>query len=307
MIYVEKINSWVRLLFPERKILNFELSLGKTLILFLVLWALFSVAGTLIPADGFVGFDWVHFWGQGSVPPFYPPWTGIIISLLSWPTLVGTTLAAVTTATILRARHPISVISALLALPLFWTTFLGQLEGIVVLGLLGLPWLTPLALVKPQISIFAFGAKRSYVLAFVIFLSLSILVWGLWPLRTLSTNVYYAEGRYAQDISLGLWGAFIALPLLWLSRGDMDMLMVGGAFMTPHLIPYNLLLVVPAIARLKPVPALIACTLSWLPFSANWLGEWGWWLGWLFIIWLWVNLALDRYPAFGRKRSSKTH
>ena len=71
-----------------------------------------------------------------------------------------------------------------------------------------------------------------------------------------------------------MWiGAIAALPMLWFSRGDVDMLMISGAVMTPHLIPYNMLPFTPAIARLKPLPALAAAVLSWLPFSANWLGR----------------------------------
>ncbi len=118
-----------------------------------------------------------------------------------------------------------------------------------------------------------------------------------------AVNSYYAEGRYIQDISIGIAGVFVALPMFWFSRGDMDMLMLSGAFVTPHLIPYNMLPFTSAIARLKPIPAVIACLLSWLPFSANWLGSWGWWLGWLFVIWLWGWLAASRY--FGVNRALK--
>lgn len=281
-------------LFPEVEIFHFKLTFGKKLLLFFGLSILFSFAGMMIPANGLVGFDWVNFWGQRRVPPFYPPWTEAVIKLLSWPALVGITLASVATSAIARARHMLSVTVVFFTLPVLWTVFLGQLEGLVVLGLLGLPWLTPLALVKPQVSIFAFGAKKSFLVALFVFLLISVVIWGFWPSRTLNTNQYYEEGRYVDDISLGLWGAFIAIPLFFASRGDMDMLMLAGVFMTPHLIPYNLLPVVPAIARLKPGSAIIALILSWLPFSANWIGNNGWWLGWIFVLWLWTSLALDR-------------
>jgi hypothetical protein len=125
---------------------------------------------------------------------------------------------------------------------------------------------------------------------------LSLIIWGLWPLRLFSINSYFGEGRYEQDISIGLWGILIALPLMWFSRGDIDMLMLAGAFVSPHLIFYNLLPVVPAIARLKPASAAVAALFSWLPLSANWFGPIGWWLGWLFVGWLWISLFFDRYP-----------
>ena len=289
------INKIMETLFPERSITR-KIPLYKQLLLCIVLYCFFYIGSNVIFADNYRGFDWVFFWGINHVPPFYPPWTSLVIYLLNWHSLVSITLTAILLAVLLRATHLISASLVFFTLPLFWTIFLGQLEGLSVLGILWLPWLAPLALIKPQISFFAFGAKKIYLIGLVIFLLISILIWGLWPIQTLSTNSFYTEGRSEKDISIGLYGIFIAIPLLWLSRGDIDMLMVAGAFFTTHLIPYNLLPVIPSIARLKPFPALIAVLLSWLPFSAIWLGPKGWWLGWLFIIWLWTALAFDRYP-----------
>jgi hypothetical protein len=255
----------------------------------------FAAAATLIPANGFVGFDWVNHFGRGRVPSIYPPWTSFV-AFLSWPALVGLTFAAVGLAVLKRAVHPSSAVFALLTLPLFWTVFLGQLEGLVVLGLLGLPWLAPLVLLKPQVSFFAFAARRSYLVAAGAFLVLSVLIWGPWPARMLAIQAYYPGGRYIQDIALGWWGLPLALPLLWWSRGDMDLLMAGGVFASLHLLPYNLLPIVPAIARLSPRAAALACIFSWLPFAANWIGPVGWWLGWIFVAWVWLNLAAARYP-----------
>ncbi|MGA9398250.1 MAG: hypothetical protein WBV22_08320 [Anaerolineaceae bacterium] len=87
----------------------------------------------------------------------------------------------------------------------------------------------------------------------------------------------------------------IAFPLMWLSRGDMDMLMLSGAFMVPHLMPFNLLPLTPAVARLSSFKAFLAFLHSWLPFSANWIGNNGWWSGWIFVVYLWTLLAYDRY------------
>jgi hypothetical protein len=111
-----------------------------------------------------------------------------------------------------------------------------------------------------------------------------------------------SESRFANEITLGWLGLPLALALFWFSRGDVDMLMLAGCAMTPYLLPCNLIVVTPAIARLSPRSAVIACIASWLPISANWLGDWGWWLGWLFIFWLWLGLAGWRYAEtrFGR-------
>lgn len=289
------LKNWEIWLFPKCEIFNIKISPGKQFILFGILLFFFSFAGRILKPGGMIGFDWTQFYSQGIVPTFYPPWTQIIVNQLTWPFLIGLTLTGFTLAVIKRSVHPVSIAMAFFSLPLMWTLFLGQLEGIVLVGLLGIPWLAPLALVKPQVSIFAFGATKKYILVAIIFLLISILIWGLWPINTLNVESFYAEGRYPQNIGLGLWGLPIALVAIWFSRGDMDMLMLSGTFMLPHLIPYNLLPVIPAIARLNPKTAIIAVIFSWLPMAANWIGPIGWWFGWLNIIWMWGCLAYDRY------------
>jgi hypothetical protein len=292
---LKNIINKTRFLFPEQNIFARKWNWYQALILFVICTALFFVVALFIPADGFIAFDWVHFFAAGNkIQPFHVPWTRYV-SYLTWPLFVGLSMAGIAIATLKRSVHALSAVAVFLSLPVFWTIFLGQLEGLVVLGLLALPWLTPVALLKPQISFFAFGAKRSWIIAFIIWLVISIVLWGFWPEKMFAVNSYHAEGRFIQDIAIGWIGIVIALPLFWFSRGDMDMLMVAGAFMTPHLIPYNMLPFAPAIARLKPLPAFAACILSWLPFSSNWLGPWGWWLGWLFVGWLWICLAVKRY------------
>lgn len=283
-------------LFPEQEIFQRRLSLQIAAPVFIVLTIMFSFVASHIPADGFFRFDWDHFFGAQIIPPYYPPWTIQVVSLLNYPVLIGITLAAFGLAVYQRAVHPLSLAAAFLSLPLLWTVFLGQIEGLTILGMLGLPWLVPLVLVKPQISLFSLGARRSYILAFCICLIISLVIWGNWPEVMYQVNSFKAEGRYPQNIGLGWYGLPLFLLTIWFSRGDMDMMMASGAFLTPYLIFYNLLPLTPAVARLKPRSAWIALFLSFLTFSSNWLGPGGWWLGWGFVPWLWLNLALLRYP-----------
>jgi hypothetical protein len=296
---MSRLYRWLDVLFPEQEIYVHKWSLSQQAAVFLALAIVFLGVGHLIPANGLIAFDWVRIFSLGQFPQFYPPWGELTTRWLTWPILFSVSMASIVLSILKRSRNLVSSLAALLALPVFWTMFLGQLEGLVALGLLGLPWLVPLALLKPQVSVFALGAKRTYLVAGVLWLAISLLIWGFWPARMLAINSYFAEGRYVQDIAIGAVGVFLALPMIWFSRGDMDMLMLSGAFATLHLIPYNMLPFTFAIARLKPIPALIACLLSWLPFSANWLGAWGWWLGWLFVIWLWGWLAAYRYFDVG--------
>jgi hypothetical protein len=283
-------------LFPEQTILVNRLTLLQGVGAFLILTIVFSIAGLFMPPGGFIAFDWVHFFGPRLVPDYYPPWTILVVNLLSWPLLVGLNFATLSLAAYQRSRHVVSLICVFFSLPVMWTIFLGQIDGLVLLGTVGLPWLAPLALLKPQVSIWAFGARRSYLLGFAVVVLISFAIWGFWPSAMFDIWEAHAGVKYDNDISIGLWGLPVALVLLWLSRGDIDMLMLGGLFMTPYLLPYSLIVVAPAVARLPPRMAVIAFILSWTPFSANWLGPGGWWLGWLFIVWVWMGLAMIRYP-----------
>ncbi len=85
-------------------------------------------------------------------------------------------------------------------------------------------------------------------------------------------------------------GAILALPLLWFSRGDEDLLMAAGSFMTPHLFPYHFYLLMPALGRMKTGWMLLTWLLSWSPLLANWLGNIGWHAGNLFALVLWLGI-----------------
>jgi hypothetical protein len=298
-----KTRTWVEkteaVLFPEMKIYARKIPLFQEILLFLGLSLAFSLVGVLIPTNEYVGWDWTHLFGVHRVFGFYLPWTVWITDRLTWPLLTGLTFGAYFIAVIRRSVHPFSAAAALLTLQLFWVVFLGQLEGLTLVGLLWLPWLVPLAVLKPQVAVFALFARKSYLIGGLICLLVSFLIFGLWPLDVVHTllTIGNVGAKHAdQDIALGLVGIPISLLLLWFSRGDMDMLMLAGAVAFPYLIPYNLMVAAPAIARLKPGKALLAALLSWLPFSANWIGPGGWYLGWALVAWVWLCLAAKRYP-----------
>jgi hypothetical protein len=291
---MQKVRAWFDLLFPEQEIDRRKLTWQQSLQLAVGFAVIFYCGGLLLRPNEYVGFDWQHFFGAGRIPPFYPPWAAAV-GWLNWPLLLGLSGAVIGLAVVRRAAHPLSAAAVLASLPLLWTLFLGQLDGLVLLGLSLLPLLTPLALLKPQVALFAFAARKRYLLALLLWLVLSFIIWGWWPGPILAVNSFHAEGRFVQNIAIGWVGVLLAAPMGWLSRGDLDMLMLSGAVMTPYLIPYNFMPVVPAAARLKPWQAWAAALLSWLPFSANWLGDVGWWFGWVYVFWLWACLAVQRY------------
>ena len=293
---LKKIWHWFDPLFPEQDIYTKRLSFRYSIVALLILTIVITLLASLMPLNEYIGFDWTHFWGKQNIPAFYPPWTVYLVKFITYPMLIGITIASFIIATYQRSNHMLSSLAALLSFPLIWTVFLGQLEGWTVLGMLYLPWLIPMVLVKPQVSVFGLGARRSYIIAFFIFFCLSLLFWGNWPAKMFAITTYYSGDDYPQDIGLGIMGLPIFLSMLWFSRGDMDMLMACGAFISPHLVFYNLLPLTPAVARLKPGKAIIAMLISFTPLLSNWLGEKGWLFGWGFVFWLWVNLAIQRYP-----------
>lgn len=258
---------------------------------------LFSMIGFFVQADGFLGYDWIHYFSPGLYETFYPPWT-TYVQWVTWPGLIGLSCASLVMALYQRYASPLVMAASFLSWPLLWLLFVGQLDGLVLLGLTGLPWLVPLATLKPQISAFAFLANKRWAMLFIIWLGLSMLIWGLWPLEMLNYQAewesLYEGATQPQNISLWPWTLLLAPLLLWYARGDMDMLMAAGALMTPHIVAYSFVIILPAIARLPQWQALLLVAISWLALSANWLGDPGWYLGQLFPALLWLALYHKR-------------
>jgi len=284
-------------LFPASTVKKRPLTWRRFLLILAGSTLLFGAIGFFVKADGVVGFDWYHYYSRGIREPFYPPWL-VYVQWLTWPGLIGLSCAGLIIALYQRGASPPVMGIAFLAWPLLWLLFVGQLDGLVLLGLTGLPWLTPLATLKPQITVFAFMAHKKWLIVLIVWLLATILIWGLWPVDMFNYQsrweALYDEAAQPQNISLWPWTLPLALVLLWLSRGDMDMLMLTGTFVTPHIIPYSYVVVLPAIARIKPWLAVTLVILSWLPLSANWVGDWGWYLGHLFGAILWLALYWQR-------------
>lgn len=227
-------------------------------------------------------YDWrVHLDGAQPMPAYYTPWTRYV-RYLTLPGLLSLTLATFAVAALARARSPASMLCAFLTLPLFWTLFLGHVDGLALLGLEGMPWLVPLALIKPHLSTWAMLARWRWFIAAALFGLLSLALWGPWPVDVLTAPDCDAPRACLAERHLGLWGLPAFAFLVWrMPRDDPDWWMIAGAFVTPRLFPYNLIVLMPAVARLPwPWASAVAVT-SWLPLSANWLGDWAWWLMWV--------------------------
>ncbi len=244
-----------------------------------------------------VGFDWTHYFGAKVLPPFWMPWTYPVLDFLS-PQVLSATAILGTALRIYQLRGKMSRLPlAILSLPMLWLLFKSDVDGLALMGLVLLPYGVPLLLLKPQLGAFALLANRRYFLAGAIWGVITVLIWGLWFTRLNLVGNAQWKIDWPQDISLLPWGMIIALPLMWLGRGDADMLMAAGSLITPHLFTYHFVLVMPAIARMSWLWAILCWAISFLPLLANWWGPWAWHLGNLLGLCLWIGLYLAKRQA----------
>lgn len=267
-----------------------------------IVFSIFYMVGSFIP----VGFDWRIFFSQGSLPSIWTPWTAVVIRLLNFPLLVALTLFAVVFRTYQNSKSPLPVFLAVLSLPTLWVLILGNLDGLVLIGLVVLPWGVPLVLMKPQLAAFVLLAKKSYLIFGLLWLIVSVIIWGPWPLHFLVVLEPDWNAEWVQDITLFPWGILLAIPLLWFSRGDEDLLMAAGSFATPHLFPYHFLILMPALGRMSRRWMVICWIISWSPLLANWLGTAAWHFGNLFVLLLWWGVYRNRDRKQGEQIATAT-
>ncbi|MHB8113956.1 MAG: hypothetical protein ACYDHA_10930 [Bellilinea sp.] len=154
---------------------------------------------------------------------------------------------------------------------------------------------------KPQLAAFALLAKKRSMIAGVVWGLISLALWGLWPLNFMNTLTPEWRVEWVQDISLFPWGIIIALPLLWLSRGDEDLLMAAGSFVTPHLFPYHFILLMPSLARMNPIWMVVTWFVSWTPLLANWVGPIGWRMGNVLAACIWLGIYFGKRMKLTQK------
>jgi hypothetical protein len=266
----------------------------------LVMFILLYIAGTFMPE----GFDWGWAFSKGIIPSLWVPWTKALVSVLNYPTIFAITILSMAIRALRYRNSPLALALGLISLPTLWMFHLGNLDGISILGLVLLPWGAPLVLLKPQIASFALLANRKSIIVAIAWLLISFLIWGFWPLTWLPllTNQWSVE--WPQDIALFPWGLLIALPLMWFSRGDEDLLMAAGSFATPHLFPYHFIVLMPALARMRIPMMLLTWFISWTPLLSNWLGPWAWHFGNLMSVCFWAGIYFNRKDPVRLKREA---
>lgn len=249
--------------------------------------------GTFIPD----GYDWIHYYKPGVLHPVWTPWSKAIVNFLSplgYGFVFALSVIGITARTLKYNKSPYPLILVFLSLPTLWVFFMGNLDGLILFGMLIMPVGIPLVLMKPQLAAFTLLASRKWLVAGTVWVVVSLLIWDFWPKRFLMVTSAAWKSEWVQDISLFPWGLLIGLPLLYFSRGDQDLLMAAGSFMTPHLFPYHFIILMPSIARMRPLWMIITFLVSWTPLLANWLGPGAWHFGNLIGICCWIGVYLNK-------------
>jgi hypothetical protein len=167
---------------------------------------------------------------------------------------------------------------------------LGHQPAVGLATALLIPWGAPLLLLKPNLTAFALLAKKNWFLTGLLWLGLSLLIWGAWPANLLVKITPGSKALQPQDVSLFPWSLLVAIPMLWQSRGDPYMLMAGGNFATPSVMPYHYLVLMPSLARLPRGYALLCWASSFLPLMANYFGPAWWQTANVFPLLIWIGL-----------------
>jgi len=177
------------------------------------------------------------------------------------------------------------------------STELGKQPIVGLAMTLLLLWVVPLTLLRPQLAAFALLARRSWFVTGVLWMALSVIVWGWWLPNLLLKVTPELKAAQPQNISLFPWSIVFVLPMLWWSQKDPDMLMAAGSFIAPSVLPYYYMVLMPSLARLPLKYALLCWLCSFLPLTANYFGP-AWWLtGNVFPVMIWLGLWQQRRSA----------
>lgn len=230
-----------------------------------------------------LGWDWFFFFNANhptdniySLYSPFLPYTKYIIMLFTWMDwrhslafVGGLTFTALALGTWRNGGRYGSILLALLTpLPLF-LMWVGHPDGLALIGLL--TGFIPLALIKPQITFWAF--LRSKATAFWVFaiLGATILIWPYWIKAAFGNRWEHTAATGWQALGWPL--ILVGLVLIAGAGANPWRLMTAGCFLTPDLMPYHLVVLLPAIGYVKGRAKVIVWFAAWMVFLGLGLGN----------------------------------
>jgi len=225
-----------------------------------------------------LGWDWYFFFNANhpvdNIYSYYSPflpYTKYFIELLTWMNwrtslalLGGLTFTAIALGTWRNGGRYGSILLAILTpLPLF-TMWVGHPDGLALIGLL--TGFIPLALIKPQITFWAFLRTKATTFWLIVCLGATMLIWPYW--FAVAFGIRWDHSAATGWQALGWPLLIIGLVLILGAGNDPWRLMSAGCFITPDLMPYHMVVLLPAIGRVRGRSKAIV-----------WLAAWGVFLG----------------------------
>ena len=242
------------------------------------------------------GWNWLRCFHDPANPCGEVPWVAWIIPLLSkdrWraelAVVNGLTAMTAAVSVAREARNwrdrALCIAMAIVNPFVFILAWVGQIDALGLLGLMLMPLGAPLMLAKPHVLGWAALSRKGWALIAVFFLALSFVVWGWWTPHVASPGGMI---RTSSPIAMG-WGTVgwhvlvIGLVMLVFTRRDPIQLAAVGALLTPYLLPYHLVVLLPALGRVNGWR-------RWALWGAAWLA------GLTTAIWVYHIAAV---PGFG--------
>ena len=225
-----------------------------------------------------IGFDWHRLFYLGFLDQ-YPPWMIPIFApfrLMDWRwslalvnslSLVAVALITATQSSKIMWDGLIGAALALFTPTLWYMLWDGQIDGLVLLSFLVLPFSVPMALLRPQIAGWMLITRRRWTLATVGWVILSFLIWGNWLTELLDK----ARGSVIHPTALGWatlgWPILIIGLIMWVEAfrdGDPWRLLAAGLLASPYFQPYHTVMLLPALGKLTGYRRLGVWLLAWV-------------------------------------------
>ena len=254
----------------------------------------------------FLGWDWFFFFNLNnpdynllSPASAYPPYTRFFIQCLTWldwrqslAFLNALTVMAVVLATWKNGGRFFSVLLVLLSPPIWMLMWIGHVEGIVLFGLVSN--FIPLALIKPQLTIWGLLNSPHRMIWTILFLGITLILWPMWPLRMVGATMTH-EAAFGWAVTG--WPILILGILLILGAGtNQYRLIAAGLLISPYLMPYNLVILLPVIGQVRGYRKVIIWAATWCLMFGTGVGGWAKYLNLAFpIAAFFLSLSFSEY------------
>lgn len=221
-----------------------------------------------------VGWDWYRFFTAhhptdnvfNPANPYFP-YTKYVMMLFMWmdwrtslAIISGITLLAVAVGAWRAGGRYGSILLAILAPQVYFTMWIGHPDGLALLGML--TGLIPIALIKPQFTIWSFLRNKAGIFWTGAFLAAVLLIWPGWLTRVNGPYLDYAA-NYGWH-ALGWPAPVLGLIFLIGAGSDPWRLMAAGGLLSPYLLPHHSVVLLPVIGRVKGYQKLLAFFSAWL-------------------------------------------